>query len=243
MRKLIALSLVVFFSACTVSHLDTRVVNEINQEIGKQAGLGPMNLTVDSSGGVVVLSGDVASEESRTRIERLAEGISGVETVHNKLRVNTAIGGVGGNELVAAVQANIKSHKNELGRHNLLISSRGTQVILDGHVDTDDDARIISEAAANTPGVTAVTNNLAVKYSLSDDAIAERVRTTLAALPELPATKIQVSSNAGIVTLRGSLSNHREVDQSISNALMVPGVKDVRSELLINGRPYSGLGY
>jgi len=50
---------------------------------------------------------------------------------------------------------------------------------------------------------------------------------------------LEVTTSSGIVTLRGSRPNFREIDRLLSIALMVEGVREVKSEMTINGKEYS----
>jgi len=50
---------------------------------------------------------------------------------------------------------------------------------------------------------------------------------------------LKVSVQNGVATVEGKLSNRRQVDEVLAAALNIDGVRDVRSEITINGRPYS----
>jgi osmotically-inducible protein OsmY len=51
--------------------------------------------------------------------------------------------------------------------------------------------------------------------------------------------ELQVTVRDGVATVEGKLANHRQVDEVLASILDVEGVTDVRSQITINGRPYS----
>ena len=69
--------------------------------------------------------------------------------------------------------------------------------------------------------------------TIDDATITTRVRSALLNEPDVAATRIDVSTSAGIVTLAGVVRSKAEEDRAIAVARQVPGVKDVRSALKI----------
>jgi osmotically-inducible protein OsmY len=50
---------------------------------------------------------------------------------------------------------------------------------------------------------------------------------------------LKVIVRDGVATIEGKLANHRQVDEVLATILDVEGVADVRSDITINGRPYT----
>src|SRR5262245_29486095 len=72
--------------------------------------------------------------------------------------------------------------------------------------------------------------------STSDDAsITARVKTALLNDPQVNATKIDVSTSGGVVTISGAVRSQPEQDRVISLARSVNGVKDVKANLEVRG--------
>ncbi len=69
--------------------------------------------------------------------------------------------------------------------------------------------------------------------TLDDATITTRVKTALLNDPDLNATRIDVSTTAGIVTLSGEVRSKSEADRAAQLARGVAGVKDVRPALKI----------
>src|SRR5512135_1066298 len=67
--------------------------------------------------------------------------------------------------------------------------------------------------------------------TIDDATITTRVKSALLNEPVLVATGIDVSTNAGVVTLSGSVKSKDDEDRAVRVARQVPGVKDVKSTL------------
>jgi osmotically-inducible protein OsmY len=68
---------------------------------------------------------------------------------------------------------------------------------------------------------------------MDDATITARVKTVLLNDPQVAATKIDVATAGGIVTLSGSVRSQAEEARAIALARQVTGVRDVKSTLLI----------
>jgi hyperosmotically inducible protein len=68
---------------------------------------------------------------------------------------------------------------------------------------------------------------------MDDATITARVKTVLLNDPQVGATKIEVSTAAGIVTLSGSVKSKTDEARAIQIARTVTGVRDVKSTLVL----------
>jgi hyperosmotically inducible periplasmic protein len=73
----------------------------------------------------------------------------------------------------------------------------------------------------------------AVSASVDDASITARVKTTLLNDPQVNATKIDISTSNGVVTMTGSVRSQPERERAIQLARQVSGVKDVKANLTI----------
>ena len=67
--------------------------------------------------------------------------------------------------------------------------------------------------------------------AMDDATITARVKTALLNDQQVGATKIDVSTTNGVVTISGTVRNRAEEARAIELARKTPGVKDVKSEL------------
>jgi hyperosmotically inducible protein len=68
-----------------------------------------------------------------------------------------------------------------------------------------------------------------------DDVITARVKAAFVADKTVKAHDIDVDTNRGVVTLKGSVSSPAERDQAIAIANRTPGVFEVRDQLKVTG--------
>ena len=134
------------------------------------------------------------------------------------------------------------------------VIARQGSVILLGTVASEADKAALTSISKNTPGVRSVKNYLKVKKP-EIETVRARLKTeaiqpsdqeiTAAVLKELKRStninldKIKIKTENGKVKLSGSLNNHREIDHVLSVVLMVDGVEDIKSDILIGERRYT----
>ncbi len=96
MRRLSLVSLIlclvaaIALVACSRARSDADLTADVQTRIQNQAGLAGAAITVQSNSGVVVLSGNVASEAERNSAENIAKQVDGVKGVVNNLQVVSA---------------------------------------------------------------------------------------------------------------------------------------------------------
>lgn len=71
---------------------DTALTARVKTALTTESALGPFTVGVESTRGVVTLTGDVRSRAERKLAERIAADVEGVIAVHNAVRVNEDAG-------------------------------------------------------------------------------------------------------------------------------------------------------
>ncbi len=74
-----------------------------------------------------------------------------------------------------------------------------------------------------------------VGETIDDATITTRVKTALLNDQDVDATRIDVSTTAGVVTLSGEVRSKGDADRAVQVTRAVPGVKDVREALKVTG--------
>jgi osmotically-inducible protein OsmY len=93
---------------------------------------------------------------------------------------------------------------------------------------------VLSACAGGGQSVRATPSSApAVGGAMDDATITARVKTVLLNDPQVAATKIDVSTTGGIVTLSGSVKSKADEARAIEVARTVTGVRDVTSMLQI----------
>ncbi len=80
---------------------------------------------------------------------------------------------------------------------------------------------------------TTPSNVPAVGGAMDDATITARVKTVLLNDPQVAATKIDVSTTGGVVTLSGTVKSKADEARAIDVARKVTGVRDVKSTLVV----------
>jgi hypothetical protein len=83
-------TILAFTPACASKPDDAKVTSEIQSKFTQDSGLSTKQLTVQASGGVVTLSGNVDNDAQREAAGRQAASAAGVKTVINNLQVGAA---------------------------------------------------------------------------------------------------------------------------------------------------------
>lgn len=109
-------------------------------------------------------------------------------------------------------------------------------VRLSGTVETDEDRRRAAEIAMNTRGVTAVENEIelgdpTLGENIADDWILAKVKTKIAADPELNPFNIDVDVVRGVVTLSGAVESAADREEAERLARATRGVESVRNRI------------
>jgi hyperosmotically inducible protein len=74
-----------------------------------------------------------------------------------------------------------------------------------------------------------------IPQALDDATITARVKTVLLNDPQVGATKIDVDTANGVVTMSGTVKSTAEEQRALALARQVSGVKEVRSSLQVSG--------
>jgi hyperosmotically inducible periplasmic protein len=85
-------------------------------------------------------------------------------------------------------------------------------------------------------GATGNTSSSMRAQNANDDAtITARVKTVLLNDPQINATKIDVATSGGVVTMSGTVKAPQDVDRAVQLARGVEGVRDVKANLQVGG--------
>jgi osmotically-inducible protein OsmY len=122
-------------------------------------------------------------------------------------------------------------------RYNIQVYDLDEVILLQGEVSSEAEKVKMASVARDVTS-RRVRNELKVRVPVTDDEIALRVSDALSRDYPGVADRVTVSVRDGVAYLAGDLRNHREVDEILATALMVDGVKDIKSDVTLKGRPY-----
>ena len=214
------------------------------------------DLKVTVHDGKATLSGKVDDDVNKELAKEIALGVSGIKDVDNKITVQSdynpkASRGYG--EVIddATITSVVRS-KLVWSKHSYMstkVDTKDGRVSLTGTVDSADAKSLAGRLAASTRGVAAVDNEIVVNakpsktetakdaahetgQSVADAWITTKVKSTLLYSSNVSGSDIDVTTNAGVVSLKGKLSSGAEHALAIELAQNVRGVKSVDAKSL-----------
>ena len=195
--------------------------------------------------GVVSLTGEVPSEETRRLAGAIAQDTSGVTQVQNDLVVNP---GAGRNPAMANLGDRVAdlevktividrlARAPELKDKRLTVQVARQVVTLEGTVDSPAQKRTAEDIAIRVPGVQNLVSQLTVADGQAspesvDDRLARRVEFELYSTKAISLKTVQIRSQDGTVVLSGSVPSRAEKLLAEKVAQSVEGVKKVVNNL------------
>jgi hyperosmotically inducible protein len=179
---------------------DAEITTAVKTKLLADKTVSGLKIDVDTSDGVVTLTGPVQTAAERSQALRLARQTKGVKSVTNKLTLETAAT-TGSTAPKVKVKDDVKQNEDE----------KAKIVIKD---DT-------------TPKVKAAGRKIA------DAEITTSVKTKLLGVKDVIANDINVDTNEGVVTLKGSVPTEAQKTRAAEIARGTAGVKSVVNELTV----------
>jgi len=215
------------------SDADRRVKMRIEGRLVGQVNLHFERLGIAVNGGVVTLTGSVASIGERRDAERIVGSVFGVTGVVNDLGIRPS------HESSEAILHEVQRRLERRPRFQsnaVQASIAGTVITLTGEVQRGLDRSDAADIAASVAGVTRVDNDIRVlgAGSVPPETIRDDVRSVLLNPLTFGVVRdLEVTVSGSVVTLRGEVS--READRRTAErlALTVTGVTEVMNEIVV----------
>jgi len=143
---------------------DTTITNTVKSKLAADPETSALRINIDSSNGVVTLSGSVPTAAEKAEAERTARSTQGVRQVVNNLTVEqekSAAGGQASGD--AGITTSIKSQLVSNGILGTNVDVKNGEVTLTGTVANAQDKVRAEQIARQASGVKTVKNQLTVK--------------------------------------------------------------------------------
>ena len=139
----------------------------------------------------------------------------------------------------AATTASVKSRlaaDPDVSSYEVDVDSTDGIVRLSGWVETEAERAAAEQVARNTDGVRSVKNEIklgdpSLEENVEDGLILVKVKSKLAADPDVNALDIDVDVSRGVVTLSGDVEGKDQIDEAVRIARSTEGVRSVTSKL------------
>ncbi len=231
---------------------DPATSRKVKTALGLSKRLAGFDIGVNTSDGVVTLSGQVPSEDIKSLAGEIARDTSGVTTVQNNITVDPAA--QPSSESVHVEDLEIRAsileafaHSKELGGKNIDVKVENRSVTLGGTVETPIQRSGAEQIARAVDGVSGVTNNIVVTNPQaaseppaaspapadSNADLAERIKYELFKTNAFNTLTMQIRAEDGAVTLSGTVRSRAE--QLLAERVVqgVTGVKKVTDDLKV----------
>jgi osmotically-inducible protein OsmY len=216
MRKILQVLLassIAVAAACAAS--DPGVTTAVKTKLAADDTVKAYQIDVDTNGGVVTLSGAVASQQAKDRAVQLARETDGVSSVDDRLTVNPAM--------------TVDNRAAEAGRD----AAAGAQGTAGSASDKAASAAEKIGDAARATGAAASQAAQDAAPVVADAGITAAVKTRLLADPDVAGLRIDVDTKGKVVTLTGTVKTAAQVQEAQKLASETPGVLRVVNNLKV----------
>lgn len=250
-KTLIIAAVVVAASVLLLSYLpargskvDTRIEDSAKQSYIFKTYLKGDDIKIQSTDGVVTLTGTVEQENHKSMAAETVTNLPGVTKVNNEIKVTGTPAGTGSDFLLAERIRGTLLFRRSVSFINTDVSVVDGNVTLKGKASSEAQKQLTSEYAKDISGVKSVDNQLVVTNApettprtadekIDDASITTQVRMALLFHHGTDVFDTKVSTNKGVVTLSGSAKNQAEIDLASKRVNDINGVTKVINNMNI----------
>jgi hyperosmotically inducible protein len=240
----VAMALLTLGVPAYASKLDDRIESTANNSYVFKTYLKGDTVKVQSTDGVVSLTGTVSEESHKQLAENTVMYLPGVKSVDNRLEVKGARPAEKSDAwLTSKVKTALLFHKSVSAMTE--VSTKDGIVTLKGDASSQAEKNLTTEYAKDVDGVKGVTNDMTVTkpsnktsettWGMIDDAsITSQVKISLLYHRSTSAISTSVTTKRGVVTLTGQAKNAAEKDMVSKLVNDIKGVKSVKNRMTIS---------
>ena len=233
---------------------DDRIESSVKDSYVFQKYLKDDAITIESKGGVVILTGTVAEESHKSLAQETAASLPGVKSVDNRLELKGEPG-IENSDMWITMKVKYTLLFNRNVSVMTEVATKDGIVTLKGEANSQAQKDLTTEYAKDIEGVKGIQNEMTVTEtptgpggktmgekvsdmgeSIDDASVTALVKMTLLYHRSTSGLHTKVETNQGMVTLTGTAKNAAEKDLATKYAQDVHGVKSVVNNMTI-GEP------
>ena len=226
------------------SESDNRIEASAKSSYNFKTYLKDDKIKIESTEGMVTLTGTVSQEFHKALAEETVSGLPGVKSVSNQILV---IGDQPAEHSDAWITMKVKTvlafHKN-VSATNTEVTTLNGMVTLTGKADSEAQKQLTGEYAKDVDGVNSVRNDLDISVpvkhakeslgeNVDDTSITAQIKTTLLFHKSTHSLATKVVTRRGVVTLHGEAKNGAEKELVTKLAEDIKGVKHVNNKMTV----------
>jgi osmotically-inducible protein OsmY len=206
---------------------DSQLQQDVMAELKWEPAVHAEQIGVEVKNGVVTLAGEVSSYTEKWNAERAAQRVNGVKALAVELTVKLAEFSKRTDADIAESAKNILSWTSSLPADAVKVMVEGGWLTLSGDVEWQYQRQDAAHGVRFLAGVTGVSNQIAIKPSLSGTVVKSDIEAALKRRAAADAKTIAVDVKGGDVTLTGTVHSWAERDLATRSAWGSSGVRNV----------------
>ena len=206
---------------------DSQLQQDVMAELKWEPAVHAEQIGVEVKNGVVTLAGEVSSYTEKLNAERAAQRVNGVKALAVELTVKLAEFSKRTDADIAESAKNILSWTSSLPADAVKVMVEGGWLTLSGDVEWQYQRQDAAHGVRFLAGVTGVSNQIAIKPSLSATVVKSDIEAALKRRAAADAKTIAVDVKGGDVTLTGTVHSWAERDLATRSAWGSSGVRNV----------------
>jgi osmotically-inducible protein OsmY len=206
---------------------DSQLQQDVMAELKWEPAVHAEQIGVEVKDGVVTLAGEVSSYTEKWNAERAAQRVTGVKALAIEMQVKLSQLGKRTDADIAGSAKNILSWMSSLPADAVKVMVEDGWLTLSGNVEWQYQRQDAAHAVRYLVGVTGVSNQIAIKPSLSAIVVKSDIEAALKRRANADARDIVVDVKGSDVTLTGTVHNWAERDLATRAAWGSTGVRSV----------------
>jgi osmotically-inducible protein OsmY len=206
---------------------DSQLQQDVMAELKWEPAVHAEQIGVEVKNGVVTLAGKVGSYTEKLNAERAAQRVHGVKALAVEMKIKLSEFGNRTDADIAESARNILGWTSSLPADAVKVKVEGGWLTLTGDVEWQYQRQDAADSVRYLSGVTGVSNQIAIKPSLSAAVVKSDIEAALKRRAAADAQAIAVDVKGGDVTLTGTVHSWAERDLATRSAWGSSGVRKV----------------